>query len=104
MINGSEVEVDISVYKEVQEVGLPRVKLFDLRRRQPNGKKVKLGFVRSQNELTSSEELDRQVSKDDLEQIRQEVNASKRKLNRDYLNHLKQTGAIPESRLLTYSS
>jgi len=69
------------VYAAVQEVHLPRVKLFDLRRKQPNGKKVRLGFVKTQDELASRDVTNTQLSSQDLEQIKIEVNTSKRKLN-----------------------
>lgn len=46
----------------------------------------------SQNELTSKDVTNSQFSSQDLEQIKVEVNNSKRKLNKEYIELLKQQG------------
>jgi hypothetical protein len=60
------------------------VKVYDCRRKQPNAKKVKMGFVKSSDELVSTVKEINIITPSDFESVRMEVNNSKRRMNSEY--------------------
>jgi hypothetical protein len=64
---------------------MPLVRMFDMRRKTPNTRILKLGFLKRQDELQSSEEVENQIATYDIPVVAKEVNKSKRRQMRLYL-------------------
>ena len=64
---------------------MPIVRMFDMRRKTPNQRILKLGFLKSQNELKSTEEIENQIATYDIPVVAKEVNKSKRRQMRIFM-------------------